>query len=260
MCTLIAFHRCIPAVPLAVAANRDEYLDRPAEGPALRRFGDRLGVAPLDLRAGGTWLGVNDAGLFAGITNRPSSRPDPARRSRGLLVADALAQGSASDAARLLAELPADAYNPFNVFVADGRDAFVAIYEGKPRVRLLEPGAHVIGNHDPDDRRVGKVARLLDEVEDLVGAGRDHVLPRLAETCRSHQGPPSPLEKTCIHAAGYGTRSSTLLLRGEDGAADVLRFAPGPPCENEYVDCTPLLRRLGTPARAVSGAIARSPS
>jgi uncharacterized protein with NRDE domain len=260
MCTLIALHRCLPAVPLAVAANRDEYLDRPAEGPALRRFGGRDVVAPLDLRAGGTWLGLNDAGLFAGITNRPTAQPDPARRSRGLLVADVLAEGSAADAARRLSELAADAYNPFNLFVADGRDAFVAVYDGKPQVRRLAPGAHVIGNHDPDDRTIGKVARLLDEVAGLAGASPEAALSGLVATCRSHEGPVSPLEKTCIHAGGYGTRSSTILLRGEGGAADALRFAPGPPCENAYIDCTPLLRRLGTPAPAATGAIARSPS
>ena len=36
MCTLIALHRCVPGAPLVIAANRDEYLDRPAEPPALR--------------------------------------------------------------------------------------------------------------------------------------------------------------------------------------------------------------------------------
>ena len=36
MCTLVALHRCAPGAHLWVAANRDEYFDRPAEGPALR--------------------------------------------------------------------------------------------------------------------------------------------------------------------------------------------------------------------------------
>lgn len=260
MCTLIALHRCIPSLPLAIAANRDEFLDRPAGGPAFRRFGGRRAVAPLDRRAGGTWLGINDAGLFAGITNRPTPDPDPGRRSRGLLVADALAECSAAGAALTLSRLPAAAYNPFNLFVSDGRRAFVVVYEEKPEVRELEPGPHVVGNCDPDDRSVPKLARLLDEVAHLPGAHPERVAAGLRETLRSHGGDGGPLEKTCIHAGGYGTRSSTILLRGEGGAADSLRFAPGPPCENEYVDCTPLLRRLGTPAQATTGAIARSPS
>ena len=36
MCTLIALHSCVDRVGLIVAANRDEYFDRPSEGPALR--------------------------------------------------------------------------------------------------------------------------------------------------------------------------------------------------------------------------------
>ena len=77
--------------PLVVAANRDEYLDRPAEGPALRQLASGRVLASRDARAGGTWLGLSETGLFAALTNRPCPEPDPQRRSRGLLVHDALA-------------------------------------------------------------------------------------------------------------------------------------------------------------------------
>ncbi len=63
MCTLVAIHRAIPGRWLVVAANRDEYLDRPAEGPALRRSGEWPVIAPLDIKAGGTWLGLNKEGF-----------------------------------------------------------------------------------------------------------------------------------------------------------------------------------------------------
>ncbi|MDH5307695.1 MAG: NRDE family protein, partial [Myxococcales bacterium] len=36
MCTVIALHRCVPGFPLVLAANRDEFFERPAEGIALR--------------------------------------------------------------------------------------------------------------------------------------------------------------------------------------------------------------------------------
>jgi len=237
MCTLIALHRCLPDVPLVVAANRDEYLDRPSEGPATRAGGI---VAPLDLRAGGTWLGVNPAGVFAAVTNRPGP-PDPARRSRGLLVLDALAAESAVEAAVLLRRLPERAYNGFNLFVADAEDAFVAVYRDAVRVTALAPGAHVIGNADPDDRGVPKVARLLDAVAPLAGAPLAVAWRRLAAVCRGHDGGGSPLDDTCIHAGGYGTRSSTLLALGAPGVPDRLRFAGGPPCRTAYADLDPLL-------------------
>ena len=242
MCTLIALHRCFPDSPLVIAANRDEYLDRPAEPPALRRAGPRAVLSPRDVRAGGTWLGLNDAGLFAALTNRPCPSPDATRRSRGLLVDDVLARGDAREAAALLTRIPAAAYNPFNLFVSDGRDAFVAVYEGAVRVATLEPGAHVIGNADPDDRRVPKIARLLAEAERVAAGSAVHALDALAARCRVHGAGASPFEDTCIHAGGYGTRSSTLLRL--DAASPELRFADGPPCETRYDDLTPLLREL----------------
>src|SRR5678815_1232251 len=124
MCTLVALHRCTPDAPLWVAANRDEYLERPAEGPALRNGRAGALVAPLDRRAGGTWWGLNAHGVFAAITNRPTSQLDATRRSRGQLVIDALCAGSARAAADALAPLGRDLYNPFNLFVADSQEAF----------------------------------------------------------------------------------------------------------------------------------------
>ena len=77
MCTLIVFHHCFADAEFVIAANRDEYLDRPAEPPALRFWHGRSVLAPRDVRAGGTWLGTNDAGVFAGITNRPTPASTP---------------------------------------------------------------------------------------------------------------------------------------------------------------------------------------
>ena len=102
MCTLIVLDRCVSDRPLVVAANRDEFLDRPAEGPALRSTRTGPIVAPLDLEAGGTWLGLSARGVFAGLTNlraesvvSSEAGPDPlARRSRGEVVMAALESAS----------------------------------------------------------------------------------------------------------------------------------------------------------------------
>ena len=202
-------------------------------------------IAPIDERAGGTWLGLNDAGLFVALTNRPCQNLDPGRRSRGLLVAEALGHDSASRAAESALRLPANGYNPFNLFVADAQHAFAVVYEEKPRVRALAPGAHVIGNADPDDSRVPKIARTLEEAERIASGPEPAALDALAALCRSHDaGSDNAFERTCIHTADYGTRSSTLLRRGSQREADVLRFASGAPCETPYEDLTPLLRTL----------------
>lgn len=280
MCTLIAIHRAAPGVPLVVAANRDEYLDRPAEGPAIRAFERSTGasaavrpvLAPRDVRAGGTWLGLSAGGVFAALTNRPDPKPDRSRRSRGWIVTRALAAATAKEAAKELAALPSGEFNPFNAFVADGSDAFAVVYEDKPEPRRLEPGAHVIGNADPDDRRVPKVARVLGQAEHaasllatgLGGASKDRksrqqatreeVLEALARACRQHDTGDGPLGDTCLHlgessethglAGAYGTRSSTLLWLANDPRQRRLLHADGPPCRHDYRDMSFLLDEL----------------
>jgi uncharacterized protein with NRDE domain len=167
------------------------------------------------------------------------------RRSRGLLVADALGRGSATRAAEAALQFAANAYNPFNLFVADAHHAFAVVYEEKPRVRMLAPGAHVIGNADPDDIQVPKIARLLGEAEEIARGPEDTALDALSALCRSHDARgDNAFERTCIHTTDYGTRSSTVLRRGVQREADVLRFASGAPCETAYEDLTPLLRAL----------------
>ncbi len=246
MCTLVALHRCTPDASLWVAANRDEYLARPSEGPALRDGRPGSFVAPLDRRAGGTWWGLNAHGLFAAITNRPTSGPDPSRRSRGQLVIDALCAASARAAAESLVSLGRDLYNPFNLFVADAHEAFALVYDGAPRLVALAPGAHVIGNADPDARDVPKVRAALERAEWIASQPPDRIADELAALCRTHDANGDPRASTCVHVDAYGTRSSTLLRLGSRD--DLLRHADGPPCTTAYRDFTPLLAQLGATA------------
>ena len=240
MCTLIVLHRCIVGAPLVVAANRDEFFERPAEGPGVWRSSRGPIVAPRDVRAGGTWLGVNAHGLFAALTNRRCAEPDPARRSRGLLVLDALAASRAADAAEALERLPIDAYNPFNLLVADGVTAHLVSYDGKSERFDLEPGACVVGNLHPSDRS-HKLDRLRSDVRRASGVSAASVLDELAAVCRSHDGDAS-LDSACVHTGTYGTRSSILLRTG--AAGQELRYADGPPCRNPYRDFTALFGAL----------------
>ena len=72
---------------LLVAANRDEAFDRPSAPPAEVEPGI---VAGRDLRAGGTWLGYNNHGLFVAVTNRKEPAAAVDAYSRGLLAREAL--------------------------------------------------------------------------------------------------------------------------------------------------------------------------
>lgn len=241
MCTLIAFHLCDADMPLVVAANRDELLTRGSEGPTLRRFGTKLAVAPRDLEAGGTWWGISEDDLFIALTNRPGSM-DPKRRSRGLIIDDALRFGSVDEAASALSRLPEDEYNPFNLFIADSKEAHVIVYDRIPQWNTLSQGVHLVGNADPDDWSDPKVANLLEQAEQLAQSSPDMWLETLGALCRSHDGA-FPRAAACVHAGEYGTKSSTLL--GWGLSRRTLLHAEGPPCKNNYQDLSTLLERLG---------------
>ena len=92
MCTLALYFKVFPGYPLVVAANRDEHYDRPSAPPSITGTDPTI-LAGTDLRAGGTWLGVNEYGLLVGILNRrqkPGSIPQDNYRSRGLLCLELL--------------------------------------------------------------------------------------------------------------------------------------------------------------------------
>ena len=244
MCTLIALDRTVPGAPLVVAANRDEYFDRAASGPQLQQTPGGPILAPLDLRAGGTWLGLNPHGVFAAVTNRRSVFVDSDRRSRGQLVLDALAGRTAREGAKRIAEAPEAAFNPFNFFIADTESAFVVTYEDRASVCELEPGVHMVGNGEPDDRNDPKAARILEQAEKSAMRGRDFVLDELAMTCAEHDCGGGPLGDTCVHTPSYGTRSSLLMVLGAGQGDDRLLYADGAPCRTPYQDFTALLPEL----------------
>ena len=258
MCTLIAVHRCIPGRWLAVGANRDEFFDRPSEPPRLRLSGATPVVAPLDRRAGGTWLGVGAHGVFAALTNLASGSPDPTMKSRGSIVWDALSSTSAREAAETMEALPIRTYNPFNCFVADEEEAFLVSYRDRAEAIALEPGIYVIGNADAlashqgrradvniGDPRQERVEGVEAHVQAALSGSEEDHLAALRTICRLHGSPEDEHAVTCIHGSDtYGTRSSILLELSEAARESRLLYADGAPCESEYLDFSSLLDEL----------------
>src|ERR1043165_2945120 len=85
MCLIAVAHRLSDDFPLVIAANRDEFYERPALAAAPWKEDARV-VGGRDVRAGGSWLAVSQSARFAAVTNiRGEHRDGP---SRGLLVSN----------------------------------------------------------------------------------------------------------------------------------------------------------------------------
>jgi len=155
MCTIVILRRPDHSWPLILGANRDENKGRPWRPPA-RHWPDRENVtAGLDELAGGTWLGVNDYGVTACVLNRPATLgPAPDKRSRGELPLEALDHAEASTAAEALAHLDPAAYRPFNMLIADAREAYwIAARTGESNIHVapVVDGLSMLTAHDLND-------------------------------------------------------------------------------------------------------------
>jgi len=238
MCTVVLLRRPGHAWPLVLGANRDEMLNRPWRPPG-RHWADRPDVvAGLDELAGGTWMGLNDTGVVACILNRHGSLgPAAGKRSRGELVLEALDHADAAQAAEALSQIDPHAYRPFNMIIADNRDAWwlaLADETEAVRVKAVPTGLSMITAGELNDRgepRVGAFLAQFDRAaapdpdagdwtgwERLLGASGD-------ETAMSFR-----------RDNGFGTSSSSLVALpsvkrafGTPPATPIWRFAAGPP-------------------------------
>ena len=243
MCTLAIYFKVAPDWPVIIAANRDDFLDRPATDPAVL-IDDPLVVGGKDLRAGGTWLGLNEFGLVAGLLNRrPAEEANPNARSRGMLCLDALRRRTAADAGQFAGAERGETYNPFNLLMASRDTAHVAYNRGSHiEVVSLAPGLHLLSNLDVNDFECPKISRSYSRFAELgeqQDFRRDPVAARSAlgalladhsTQLDSRTGRPNAL---CLHMDGYGTRSSSLIFLGTDGEVRHF-FAPGAPCKTGY--------------------------
>ena len=244
MCTLALYLRVFPEYPMVVAANRDEYLARPAVAPTVLSENPMI-VGGKDLKAGGTWLAINEFGLIAGLLNRRSDLPaDPDRRSRGLLCLDALKYKTVEEALRFVVAQDPERYNPFNLMLASREAAAVAHNrQGRIEATRLRAGTHLLTNLDVNDFECPRISRSFNRFAALasepdVAKEPPSMRQRLARLLSDHStqldprtGRPNSL---CLHLGDYGTRSSSMIFMGRQPEHIAHFFAPGPPCTASY--------------------------
>ena len=229
MCLIVLSYRHHPGYRLILAANRDEFYDRPTR--PLSYWTDRSDIlAGIDLRGGGTWLGITTAGRIAAITNFrhiPSMREGAP--SRGNLVKDFLT-GSTSPLGYLKdVRTVGDRYNGFNLIVGDTES--LCYYSNKNGdIQNLSPGVYGLSNHLLNTPWP-KVQRAKDKFCSVLS--RFPVIQHrpLFQTLQDTWRPPDDelpdtgigleweriLSPMLIVSDVYGTRSSSVIIWKEDG-------------------------------------------
>jgi uncharacterized protein with NRDE domain len=240
MCLILLALDTHPDYALVLAANRDEFYDRPTAPAAF--WDDAPGVlAGRDLRAGGTWLGIDRRGRVAAVTNyRQGTREAAAARSRGHLVSDYLT--ATMDGAAHMARVERDAglYNGFNLLCGQvGALHYFSNREGP--ARRLGAGVYGLSNHLLDSPwpkvTTGKTGltgllsatgkALLASLFTLLSDRRqaaDDALPRTGVSPEWER----LLSSAFIASPEYGTRSSTVVLVGRGGGTVFVERSFGP--------------------------------
>ncbi len=231
MCLILCANNLHSGFPLVIAANRDEFLNRPAARADW--WVDRPDLlAGRDLQQMGTWLGCTRSGRFACVTNvrdRIPLRSDAP--SRGDLVTGFLTgEDSIEEYLSFLSE-HGEQYNGYNLlFGCGGRVAYQSNRSGDAGV--LGSGIYGISNALLDTpwpkvrRGKRRFRELLDkspgklpteELFELLGDREVAPDEELPDT-----GLPIELERmaSSIFADGreYGTRCSTLLAIDAEGS------------------------------------------
>jgi len=227
MCLILFAYRAHPAYRLVLAANRDEWFQRPTAPAAFWADAPDI-LAGRDLEQGGTWLGVTRHGRFAAITNfRDPGNHRADAPSRGGLVSAFLRAEIAPTAYLEQLRPDASAYNGFSLLVGD-RTSLGYFSNREGRIRDLEPGIYGLSNHLldvewpkvqlgkqrlaawlDDDRRPEALLALLDDTR----TAPDAALPRTGVSLEWERR----LSSLRIVGEGYGTRSSTALVIGSAG-------------------------------------------
>ncbi len=231
MCLIAVALDTHPRYRLVIAANRDEFHDRPAApasywDDAPRVFGGR------DLRQHGSWFALSRSGRWAAVTNvRRMVPPDPAAPSRGGLVS-AFVSGQ-TPAVRYGADIAAAAtrHAGFNLLVGDGAHTLYLTNHPQFRAQTLSIGVHAVSNASLDTPWP-KLQRLRGALAGWCAQGHDGFEPLFAALADDRAAADAELPDTgvgremerflsppFIRGDRYGTRASTLLTITADGIA-----------------------------------------
>ena len=224
MCLIVFAFQTHKNYPLLVLANRDEFYHRPTSRADWWDDHPQI-LAGRDLKAGGTWMGVNKTGRVAAITN--FREPDNIKEnapSRGALVTDYLLGTSTPLEYLNHISERGELYNGFNLIVGDSES--MAYYSNRgDSPRLLSPGVYGLSNHLLDtswpklEKAKAGFHQLLKPNKSLIDTNPFFQLMHDSERAPDHQLPSTgvPLEwerllsPLFIESPTYGTRVSTFL-------------------------------------------------
>ncbi len=234
MCLIVFSLRQHPDFPLVVAANRDEFFQRPTAAMDwwTSETAGRDVLAGRDLLSGGTWLAVDINGQVSAVTNVREGTQAPGTHSRGELPLMALAQDS--KILESLLQQHSNQYSGFNLVSLDTQHGWYFSNRDAHPGRHVHRGIYGLSNHLLQTpwpkllRLRNSVTRLLERAssgmteelhQDLIARlqdttpAPDRELPNTGVGRETERFLSSPF----IAGSEYGTRATTVVTVSASG-------------------------------------------
>ncbi len=240
MCLIALSYNQHPRYKLILAANRDEFYERPTRAAG---FWEEEGypeiLAGKDLKAGGTWMGVHKDGRWGALTNyRDPSMLKDEPPSRGALVINYLKERTGAQHYLWSIREESAGYNGFNLLLGDENGVY-HYSNVEDEIHVLNEGIHGLSNALLDTSWP-KLDRAKKDLETTIRSDFEtgdlfQILindTRAPEDQLPETGIPKEWEKAVspifIKTDKYGTRCSTLLLIDREGGMEFIerRYKP----------------------------------
>lgn len=223
MCLILFAYNAHPGYRLIMAANRDEFHDRPASPLDFWEDHPQI-LAGRDLRQSGTWMGVTRDGKIAAITNyREPGNQNPAAPSRGQLISDFLSGSNGAGTYVNKIKETADRFNGFNLLIGDLSALYYYSNRGGPPA-VVERGVHGLSNRLLNTPWP-KISTGRQRLAAIIDSNKDVQSEKLVALLQRQERPPDDqlpetgvgyakekmLSPIFISSPEYGTRCSTIL-------------------------------------------------
>ena len=242
MSLLAIVYHLVPESPILVAFNRDSSFEQVFPNPSIQSGKPRV-LASTD-QNGGTCLGINQNGLFVGMTSRPKREGMGTLKSRNMLVREILRSGSAREGLDLaMEELHNGHFRGANYVIADSESGWVVHAGNDLNACELNQGLSIVTDSDVNGARDarGAMAQRLLTLQTL-----DSPVKFLAVAskvlARSPIAPDRP--SMVVRDANFGTVSSTLIAVGKKPRDAIYQYSNGAPDAAKYEDYSPMLRDI----------------
>jgi hypothetical protein len=237
--------------------NRDErHTRKPAGPPVIRDARGVRFIAPVDGDHGGSWIGVNEAGVALCLLNRyegaattPNGvkhspddvKPEDGYRSRGLLLTSLTDSLTASHAHARLSGADLSRYRPFTMLVLSAHEPALLVYWANGEKTFDGAGEASMPLTSSSYRGADVIASrksLFRRMTDEAGA----VTPSLLREFHRSHAPARGAYSVCMHRGDAATVSFSRVKVG--GREVEFSYQPASPCVMARPACARLpLRR-----------------